>query len=369
MKVALVHDWLNGMRGGEKILEVLAEIFPEAHIFTLLYEPEKISPVINRLKIATSFIQKMPWAKKYYRYYLPLFPFAVERFDLTGYDLVISTSHCVAKGVKVPEGVLHICYCFTPMRYVWDFSKEYFAGSKGYFLIKPFLWYLKIWDKRTSERPDYFLSISETVSYRIKKYYNRESKVIYPPVDTDFFIPMDKNEAGYYLIVSALVPYKMIDIAVKAFNNLGLPLRIIGSGTEAERLKKIAKPNIEFLGWQSDEIVRDNYAGCRGFIFPGVEDFGITILEAQSCGRPVIAYRAGGAEETVEDSKTGIFFPEQTEGALIEAVKRFEKIGGMFDKEAMRRNALKYNKKRFKEEIKNEIQNLYSLHYGSKGNK
>lgn len=354
MKVALVHDWLNGMRGGEKILEVLVEIFPEAHIYTLHHDPERVSSVINSLPIHTSFIQKMPFRKRFYRYYLPLFPKAIEGFALEGYDVVISVSHCVAKGVKAPKNSVHICYCLTPMRYVWDFSVDYF-GLKS-ILYKPILEKLKKWDVLSSKRPDHFLSISQIVAQRIKKYYNKESKVIYPPVDTESFIPQD-IDSDYYLVVSALVPYKRVDIAVEAFTQMGKPLKVIGTGTEWNKLKKIAGPTIEFLGWQSDDVVRDHFARCKAFVFPGIEDFGITVLEAQSCGRPVIAYAAGGALETVnQGAKTGIFFKEQNKESLIKAVKEFE--NERFNKQDIRNSVLSFNRKDFKEKLKAEILTL-----------
>lgn len=359
-----MHDWLNGMRGGEKILEVLAEIFPDADVYTLLYEPEKISSTINRLSVHTSFIQKLPFVMKYYRYYLPLFPFAIEKFRLKDYDLVISTSHCVAKGIKTAKETLHICYCLTPMRYVWDFGEEYFDSLR--FFIKPILACLRFWDKNTSKRPGFYFTISQNVAERVKKYYNRESIVIYPPVDTSFFTPQDVDE-DYYLIVSALVPYKRIDIAVDAFNKLGLSLRIIGSGTEYNRLRKEARGNIKFFGWQEDVVVRDHFARCRALIFPGIEDFGITILEAQSCGRPVIAYRSGGALETIDARiPTGIFFTEQKRDVLIDAVKEFERINNSFDKKKIRHNVLKYDRALFKQRLKDEIQRIYNLYHDSK---
>lgn len=363
MKVALIHDWLNGMRGGEKILEVLAELFPDADVYTLLYEPDKISQTVNRLSVHTSFIQKLPLVKKCYRYYLPIFPFAIERFKLRGYDLVISTSHCVAKGIKTPKDTLHICYCLTPMRYVWDFGEEYFNSLR--FFIKPILGYLRSWDRKTSARPNFYFSISQNVVNRVKRYYNRESIVIYPPVDTNFFIPQNIDK-DYYLIVSALVPYKKIDVAVEAFNRIGLPLRIIGTGTEYNRLRKTAGENIKFLGWQEDSVVRDYYARCKALIFPGIEDFGITILESQSCGRPVIAYRGGGALETIDpEIPTGLFFTEQTPDALIKAVKEFEKIQHTFNKEKIRQNVLRYDRGLFKKRLRDEIQGLYNLYHNS----
>lgn len=361
MKVALVHDWLNGMRGGEKILEVLAEIFPQAHVYTLLYEPEKISPLINKLPVTTSFIQNLPWRRVYYRYYLPLFPRAIESFKLAGYDLVISTSHCVAKGVKVPAGTRHLCYCFTPMRYVWEFSRDYF-GLKA-LMLRPFLAQLRRWDVRTAVRPDFFWAISQNVAGRIKKYYNRDSLVVYPPVDTDFFVPQEKDE-NFYLIVSALVPYKRIDVAVEAFTKLGRPLKIVGAGTEWKRLRKIAGPNIDFLGWQPDEMVRNLYAACRALVFPGIEDFGITILEAQSCGRPVIAFRAGGALETINvKARTGIFFDLQTPARLLSAIEEFETAAGAFDKQKIRESVLGFDRQVFKKTMESEIKKYLKYNY------
>jgi glycosyltransferase involved in cell wall biosynthesis len=367
VKVALVHDWMNGMRGGEKILEVLAEIFPDADIYTLLYEPEKISPVINKHKVYVSFLQKMPFVKRFYRYYLPLFPFAIERFELRGYDIVISTSHCVAKGIKVSDNALHICYCLTPMRYVWDFSGEYFSFMR--FIFKPILSYLKAWDKKTSSRPNFYLTISHTVADRVKRYYNKDSVIIYPPVDTKFFVPQDIDE-DYYLIVSALVPYKRIDLAVKAFTKLGYPLVVIGSGTDYKKLKEKAGNNIQFIGWQSDNVVRNHYARCKALIFPGIEDFGITVLEAQSCGRPVIAYYAGGAKETIDlNMPTGVFFKEQDVDELIRAVKDFEKNKKLFNKQKIREHVLSYDRELFKERLKDEIQRIFNLYYNSQNSK
>ena len=363
MKVALVHDWLNGMRGGEKILEVLAEIFPGADIFALLCQPEKLSETINKLPVHTSFIQSLPGRRRYYRYYLPFFPRAIEGFDLQGYDLVISISHCVAKGINAPPGAVNICYCLTPMRYVWNFGKEYFGARR--YIMKPVLDYLKRWDLRSSRRPQVYFSISQNVANRIKRYYNKDSIVIYPPVNTDFFVP-GRRDGDYYLVVSALVPYKRIDIAVDAFNELKLPLVVVGSGTEYNRLRDKAGPNIEFLGWQEDTVVRDYYAGCKAFLFPGIEDFGITMLEAQSCGRPVIAYRSGGAQETVnEQIPTGLFFNQQTKESLIQAVLELSARKKDFDKNRIREHVLSFDRKLFKQRLKDEIQRVYNLHHSS----
>lgn len=363
MKVAIIHDWLTGMRGGERCLEVFCELFPAADIYTLLYIKGKLSPVIEKMKIHSSFIQRLPFAKTKYRHYLPLFPYAVESFDLNEYDLVISSSHCIALGALTNPASCHICYCYTPMRYVWDMYSCYFGPSriKGFkrMLIDFNINWLRIWDVTASFRVDYFASISNHVARRIFKYYRREAQVIYPPVNTEFFKPVDEDE-DFYLVVSALAPYKKIDIAIEAFNELGYPLMLIGDGQEEKKLKKMAKKNIKFLGWQPDNTLKNYYARCKAFIFPQEEDFGITPLEAQSAGRPVIAFGKGGALETVIEDETGVFFTEQTTKGLIDAVKRFERMS--FNKEKIRANALRFNNGRFREEIRNFINERLAHH-------
>lgn len=349
MNVALVHDWLNGMRGGEKILEVLCEIFPDATIHTLLCDRSRLSPTIGRMEIRVSPLQWFPLRRTHYRYYLPIFPWLIERFDLRGFDLVVSTSHCVAKGAKAPRGIPSICYCLTPMRYVWYFAGEYF-GRWGWkrALLTPAFAYLKRWDVSSASRVGRWLAISRHVAARIEKIYGARADVLYPPVDASFFTP-GGGVGDYYLIVSALVPYKRLDIAVRAFNELRLPLNIVGEGPERRRLESIAGPKVRFLGWLADERVRELYRGCRAFVFPGEEDFGITPLEAQACGRPVIAYGKGGALETVRDGVTGIFFHEQSPEALAEAVERASIA--FFDPRAMRENAQRFGRPIFKESL------------------
>ena len=359
--VVLVHDWLNGMRGGEKVLQAITEVFPLAKIFTLVLEKEKISPQLRQKQIIPSFIQKMPFGKSKYRHYLPLFPRAIEKFDLADFDLVISTSHCVAKGVKVPPDTLHICYCFSPMRYAWLFYEDYFGENKIKKIVyKPILNKLRKWDFESCSRVHHFLAISRNVADRIKKYYRRESEVIYPPIDTDFFTPSPAEE-DFYLIVSALVPYKKIDIAIQAFNSMKLPLRIIGQGPEFKKLKSIASGWITFYGWLSDEEVRENYRRCKALIFPGEEDFGLTPVEAQACGKPVIAYRKGGVLESVIDGKTGLFFCEHTKQSLIDAVKKFQSLS--FDKETIRKNSLRFNHEAFKANFKKYVVDKYNQFY------
>jgi glycosyltransferase involved in cell wall biosynthesis len=363
MKVAIVHDWLNGMRGGEKCLEVFCELFPRAHLYSLFHDKGRMSPGIEAMDIRTSFIQKLPGVLRRYRYYLPLFPRAIERFDLRGYDLIISSSHCVAKGAIPGPKTRHLCYCYTPMRYVWDMYEQYFGRGGGGLagrLMPLFRKRLQAWDVRASERVHRFVGISEHVRDRIRRHYGRESDLICPPVDCGKFRPSE-NVGDYYLIVSAFAPYKRLDIAIEAFNRSGRPLKVIGDGQDAKSLMKTARGNIEFPGWQDDRALADYYARCRAFIFPGEEDFGITPLEAQAAGRPVIAYAKGGVLETVvplnpqENAKTlsgaptGVFLYEQTAEALNEAVEMYEKNAVRFDPAAAVKNAARFDRAVFKD--------------------
>ena len=384
MKIAIIHDWLTGMRGGEKCLEVLCKLYPSADIFTLLHIPGKVSPVIESHRIHTSFIQNLPFAESKYRYYLPLMPFAIETFDLKEYDLILSSSHCVAKSVKPGRNSLHICYCHTPMRYIWDQFDQYFGkGKSSWFAataIKFIRGWLQRWDVKTSRRVNHFIANSQHVQKRIKKYYNQEAAIIHPPVDTGLFTP-DTNEKkeNYFLIVSAFAPYKRLDLAVNAFNQLNLPFFVIGEGQDAKRLKEMAKTNIHFEGWLDNTQIRSYFARCRAFIFCGEEDFGITLLEAQAMGRPVIALGRGGALETVvPDSQswkpetgidkiatskpTGVFFYEQTPEALIKAIKHFESIASQFDANAIRTHAQKFDVSVYTERMKTFIEKKLASH-------
>jgi len=361
MKVAIIHDWLTGMRGGERCLEVLCELFPQAHLFTLLHVPGSVSPLIEKMVIKTSFIQNLPFSKKGYRKYLPLFPMAMERFNLRGYNLIISCSHCVAKGVIPPPDALHISYLLTPMRYAWDMYEEYF-GEKKSRMIPFFIHYLRIWDVTSSQRVDHFLCISKHVAKRVKKFYRREAEVIHPPVDTKRFT-LQKEKEDFFLVVSSLSPYKRIDLAIEAFNRLRYPLKIIGSGPEEKRLRSMAGSNIAFLGWQPDGVVTEHYSRCRGLIFPGEEDFGIVPLEAMASGRPVIAYGRGGALESIVSydqqgkaegkAPTGLFFYKQNSDSLIDAVEQFVRIEREFDPGGIRNHTLHWDREIFKEKIKN----------------
>lgn len=366
MKIALVHDWLTGMRGGERCLEALCELFPHADLYTLVHIPGAVSQTIERRRIVPSFIQHLPKAHQYYRYYLPLFPLAIERFDLSSYDLIISSSHCVAKGAKRLPGALHISYTYTPMRYAWDLYEEYFgdwASPLKSIALPALMGYLRRWDRGTCRRVDHFVAISRHVADRIRRHYGREACVIYPPVDIDRF-DASRKEEGYYLIVSALVPYKRVNLAIEAFNRLHLPLKVVGSGPEEARLRKQAGPTIEFLGWRSDEALVSLYGRCRALVFPGEEDFGIVPVEAQASGKPVIAYGKGGVLETVipinpsssnssfQDRATGIFFFEQVPDALIDAVRLFEKEAGSFEPGRLREHARQFDRGIFKDKIR-----------------
>ena len=367
--VAFVHDWLVSMRGGERCLEAMCELFPDADLYTLVHDPGKVSPAIERRTVRTSFIQKLPRASLNYRYYLPLFPTAIERFDLSAYDLVISSSHCVAKGARRPPGGLHISYTYTPMRYAWDLYGDYF-GNWSYPLktvaIPALMAYLRRWDRRACRGVDHFVAISRHVAERIQRHYRRDASVIYPPVDIDRFRP-GRAHSGYYLMVSAFVPYKRIDLAIAAFNHLRAPLKVVGWGPEEKRLRDLAGPTIEFLNDRTDQELVPLYAGCRALIFPGEEDFGLVPVEAQASGKPVIAYAKGGVLETVipcnpslphgagRPAPTGVFFFEQTADAIIEAVRIFEKEADAFDPDRLHDNARRFDRIAFKENFRSFI--------------
>ncbi len=361
--IAIVHDWLVGMRGGEKVLEVLCELFPDASLLTLVHRNGNLSPTIERMNIQTSFIQHIPFGKSHYQFFLPLFPLAVKQFNLQSADLVISVSHAVAKGVKVREDALHICYCHTPMRYIWDQYDDYFGKGQSSILRRTAmnlsLNYLRRWDVDTAKRVHHFIANSRNVQERIQRIYNRESTVIYPPVDIERF-SLSKKDEGYYLIVSALVPYKRIDLAVEVFNRLGKKLIIIGTGPERKRLQSMARRNIEFLGWVEGNHIAAYYAGSKALIFPGEEDFGIVPLEAMACGKPVIAFKKGGALETVIDGTTGIFFQEQKSGSLEEAIKTFSR--STFDGTTIRNHTRQFDRHLFGERLMEYIQQAWTQH-------
>ncbi len=353
-KVALVHDWLTGQRGGEKVLEVLAEIFPKAPIYTLFHIKGSQHPDIEKRVIRTSFLQGMPFLAKKYRSYLPFFPLAIEMFDFQEYDLVVSSSHCVAKGAIPAPDALHICYIHSPMRYAWNLYFSYFAPERlspfSRWIIPPAIHRLRTWDAASAARVDRFVANSVNVARRVGKYYRREADVIPPPVDTEFFKPDDSVVRGdYHLIVSALVPYKRIDLAIDAFNKTGVPLKIVGTGPELGALRKRAKENVKFLGAVGGGHLRRLYQGAAAFLLPGEEDFGIATLEAQACGTPVIAYGRGGSLETVVPGETGILFGEPTVAGLLGALDKFRTFTSNMEK--IRSNAMRFSRTKFKEEM------------------
>ncbi len=349
-RVALAHDWLTGLRGGERVLEALCRAFPAAPIYTLIHNRAAVSETINRHPIRTTWLQRVPGIHRRYRCFLPLFPGAVARLRPEPADLLISTSHCVAKGVPAPSGARHLCYCFTPMRYAWLFYEDYFgANPLKKAAVDPLLKRLRAWDLAASERVTRFVALSRHVQARIKAFYGRESDLVYPPVNTRYFTPDPSDtepDAGKYdLIVSALVPYKRVELAVRAYTRLGYPLKIAGAGTEQARLRRLAGRNVRFLGRVEDARVRRLYRNCRLLVFPGEEDFGLVPVEAQACGRPVVAFARGGALETVAAGKTGVFFPRQTEADLLAAVEEGAAIA--WDPAAIRAQAEPFGEARF----------------------
>jgi len=360
MKVAFVHDWLTGMRGGEKVLESLCDLFPQAPIYTLIHIRGSVSEKIESHPILTSFLGHAPMVKKHYRNYLPFFPKAIEQFDLRNFDLIISSSHCVAKGVIPPPNATHICYCHTPMRYIWSHYNDYLGSHRiglwKRMLLPSVVNYLRSWDVESSQRVNQFISNSQAVADRIRRYYGRESTVIYPPVDVDFFTPSNGSREDFFLIVTALVPYKRIDLAVETFNRLGHRLKIAGNGPEIKKLRRMAGPNIEFLGRVESGQLRELYRKAIALIQPGEEDFGIGVVEALACECPVIAYGRGGALESVREAETGLFFNDLSVASLTEIVDRARTL--RFNKPLMRESALRFSPERFKAEFQSFIHKI-----------
>ena len=353
MKVAIAHDYLNQMGGAERVVLAFHEIFPDAPIYTSIYDPGRVDSAFQRMDVRTSFMQKLPLVKKHHQPFLPLYPFAMERLDLRGYDLVLSSSSAFGKGVITRPETMHICYCHTPMRWCWNYDEYVEREQLGRIprSILPFLITgLRIWDQASAMRVDHFIANSPIVAERIKKYYRREAVVIPPPVEVSrFAFDLAARPEDYFLIVSRFMPYKRIDLAIEACNRLQLPLVIIGSGRDEKRLKSMAGPTIRFMGRLSDAEVLRYYAHCRAFILPGEEDFGITPLEAQASGRPVIAYGAGGALASVIDEVTGTFFHEQTVESLAAALASFDER--KYDPQTIRNHALEFDKPRFHRRI------------------
>jgi lipopolysaccharide/colanic/teichoic acid biosynthesis glycosyltransferase/glycosyltransferase involved in cell wall biosynthesis len=365
MRCALVHDWLTGMRGGEKVLELLCDIFPDADLYTMVHVPGSVSPIIERRRIVTSWLNRLPFAGVGYRSLLPLMPAAAERMRVSNYDLVVATSHCVAHGVAVsPEKTRFVCYCLTPMRYAWGMLPAYVARRRWdprMQLLRRLQPRLQRWDRRAAARVPEYVAACENVRQRIRDCYGRGAAVIYPPVDTDFFRPLGNARRDGYLWVGALAPYKRVDLLLGAFRRLNRPVTVIGAGQDLAWARGNAPPNVKFLGWQPDEVLREQYANCRAMIFPGEEDFGLAAVEAQACGRPVIAYAKGGALETVVNldgapaAPTGVLFHEPTAEALARAVLQFERAEHAFDPGAIRNHALKFDRRRSRDALRNYL--------------
>lgn len=353
-RVALVHDWLTGMRGGEKVLEALADLVPDASLFTLLHVPGAVSPRLEALRPRVSFVQYLPDARRRYRWYVGLFPAAVEQFDLDEFDLVLSTSHCAAKSVVRAGRARHVCYCHTPMRYAWDQFDNYFGpqrvGPLRNRLFRLAFSRLARWDAATAGRVDRYVANSHHVAARIRRYYNREATVVHPPVDTAFFSPNGSPPGSYFLIISALVPYKRIEMAMDACRLARVPLRIAGEGPERERLQALAGPDVKFMGWRSDEEIRELYRGATAFLLPGEEDFGIAPVEALACGRPVVGLARGGVTETVSDGDTGVLVDEPTAEAFAAGIARAASL--RFDAGHIRSQALRFSVSRFHDEMR-----------------
>jgi glycosyltransferase involved in cell wall biosynthesis len=341
------------MRGGEKVLLSLARLFPEAPVFTLLHVPGSVDPELEAREIRTSFVQHLPAVARRYRHYLPLFPTAAERFDLRGFDLVLSSSHCVAKGVRPAPNAVHLCYCHTPMRYVWDRYDDYFGpgrvGPLARLLIPAIAARLRTWDVASARRVHHFAANSAYVAGRIRRYYGRDAEVIAPPVDTDFFTPGPDEPGSYDLVVSALAPYKRLELALDAYRGSGWPLRVVGTGPEEARLRHVAPAEVEFLGHLASADLREQYRGCRAVLMPGVEDFGIVPLEAMACGRPAIVFGEGGGPESVEAGRTGLVFTEPTSEALRAAVATLS--SKPFDRLALRARAEAHRREVFESRI------------------
>ena len=355
MKTALVYDWLVTVAGGERTLQAVHELFPSP-IYTLVHDRKALSQSVwHDKEIFSSTLQNIPFAPKFFRNLLPFFPRAIEQFDLREYDVVLSCSHAVAKGVLTHADQLHICYCYTPMRYAWDMYWEYVGGLNGVkkAIVKQVLHRLREWDFASSQRVDSFVAISSHIARRIKKTYGREAAVIYPPVATHL-IRLEENKEDFYLAASRMVPYKKIDLIVEAFGAMpDKKLVVVGDGPEMKKIKAKARKNVDILGYQEDSVLRELMGKAKGFVFAAEEDFGIVPVEAQAAGTPVIAFGKGGSLETVREGKTGVFFEKQTVGSIVGAVKNFEQR--TFDPHVIRRHAECFSEARFKKEFKNFV--------------
>jgi len=356
LKVALVHDWGNQVGGAEKVLLALKELFPDAPVYMSIYDPAVMPEICRTWDIRTSFMDRLPLVKRYHQPFLPLYPLAFEQFDFSAFDLVISNKSGFCHGIITPPETLHIDYCLTPTRYVWDYrsyARREGIGRLANWVLQPLLAYLRVWDRLAADRVDHFVAISREVQRRIGKYYRRDATVIYPPVETARFTP-GEGGGDYFLVVSRLIPYKRIDLAVQAFNQLGRPLKIVGDGRDRAALQRAAAANVEFLGRLPDQELESLLQGCQALVFPGYEDFGIAPLEANAAGRPVIAYRAGGALDTVIEGQTGLFFDEPTPQSLAAAVRTLDDV--TLDPQAIRQHALRFDKTVFQRDFKRFVE-------------
>lgn len=351
MKVAIVHYWLIDRRGGERVVEALCALYPQADLFTNVYDPAPFAGTLAGHVVRTTFVNRLPFARKMLEAYLPLMPLALEQLDLRGYDLVITSESGPAKGVIVPPDALHVCYCHSPMRYVWDHYRQYLAeaGFLKRLAMRPLMHYLRFWDQESAQRPDLIIANSSHTRARVVKYWRREAEVIPPPVDIERFERVNVPVGDYYLCAGQLMGYKRVDLAVAAFNELGLPLVVAGTGPQLAALKRKAAANVTFLGWTPDEELTRTIAGCKALVFPGEEDFGIVPVEAMAAGRPVIAYRRGGVQDSVIDGVTGAFFDEQTVESLTTAVRRFESEAGRYEPARIARHAREFDRAHFLE--------------------
>jgi glycosyltransferase involved in cell wall biosynthesis len=370
MRIALVHDWLTGMRGGERVLHELALLYPQADLYTLVHVPGTTSAEIDGLRIHASSLSHLPHVDQHYRALLPLFPWAIERFRLEEYDVVVSVSHAVAKGIRVAPGIPHLCYCLTPMRYVWDQVDAYLGRGFRRALAAPLVSYLRRWDRRSAgpERVTRFIAISNTVADRIRRHYGRTAPVVYPPVDVDRIQPRDGKREAFYLLVGGFVPYKREQLALAAFRALGAPLVVVGDGPTRKKLARDAPSNVRFLGRVSDSELAELYASCRALVYPQEEDFGIVAVEAQAAAAPVIAFGRGGAADTVvpingpgDSMPTGVCFDDPTPEALLEAIRLFESLEDHFDPKAIRAQAERFSAARFRREISAAVNSILAV--------
>lgn len=360
MKVALIHYWLTGMRGGEKVLEALCQLFPQADIFTHVYEPQALSPLLRKHNIQTTFVGRLPLAARWYKAYLPLMPMALESLDLTAYDLVISSESGPAKAVITRPDALHLCYCHSPMRYLWDLNPLYRQNMSkpARWLFAPMAHYLRMTDVLGATRVDHFVANSTFVQKRIKKFYRRESQIIHPPVNTDFFSALPVEQGDFYLVAGQLVAYKNVGLAIAACSQLGLPLVVVGQGPEQSKLAAMAGNSVRFTGRVDDEQLRHLMSTCKALIFPGVEDFGLVPVEAMACGKPVLAFQGGGVLDTIIPGQTGIFFKEQNVAALQEVLQQFEAQAWQFDSQVIQEHAAQFGTDVFMYKMQNYLHTL-----------